>query len=303
MTAAPGIVTSGTGPPNATVVVQPGMNVQPVVLIDQSGNFVTTSGSTATAGYLADLTGSVNVSAAAAPVVNQSLIATSGSAATWQFTPIAGGGTGGTTATLAFGNLSPMTTLGDMLFQNSTPVAARLAGNTSATKMFLTQTGNGTVSANPAWGTIASTDLPPTVIPAVTAPGTTATLANTAAAAFASTAGAAFTITLGSASGCGAGVSQTVVLATGGTTLSIAAPGSQQIGGGTVPYKLYTQGDRLVVMSDGSNWQVTDYAVADLAFTATQTFTVPGGWTLIDASVIGVIEHQPGRRPRCQRGH
>ena len=105
MTAAPGIVTSGTGPPNATVVVQPGMNVQPVVLVDANGNYVTTSGSTATAGYLADLTGSVNVSAAAAPVVNQSLIATSGSAATWQFTPIAGGGTGGTTATIARGNL------------------------------------------------------------------------------------------------------------------------------------------------------------------------------------------------------
>ena len=44
MTAAPGIVTSGTGPPNATVVVQPGMNVQPVVLVDQNGQLRTTSG-------------------------------------------------------------------------------------------------------------------------------------------------------------------------------------------------------------------------------------------------------------------
>ena len=84
MNAAPGIVTSGTGPPNATVVVQPGMNVQPVVLVDQNGNFVTTSGSTATAGYLADLTGSVNVSQASAPVTGQVLTATSGSTATWQ---------------------------------------------------------------------------------------------------------------------------------------------------------------------------------------------------------------------------
>ena len=70
MTAAPGIVTSGTGPPNAVVQVQPGMQVQPVVLVDQNGQYVTTSGSAATAGYLADLTGSVNVSQAAAPTVS-----------------------------------------------------------------------------------------------------------------------------------------------------------------------------------------------------------------------------------------
>ena len=67
MNAASGIVTSGTGPPNAVVQVQPGMQVQPVVLVDANGQYVTTSGATATAGYLADLTGSVNVSQAAAP--------------------------------------------------------------------------------------------------------------------------------------------------------------------------------------------------------------------------------------------
>jgi hypothetical protein len=57
------------------------------------------------------------------------------------------------------GNL-PLTTLGDMLYENATPAAARLAGNTSATKNFLTQTGTGTVSAAPAWGTIALGDIP-----------------------------------------------------------------------------------------------------------------------------------------------
>lgn len=55
---------------------------------------------------------------------------------------------------------SVLTTLGDMLYENSTPAPARLAGSTSATKNFLTQTGNGTISAAPAWGTIASGDLP-----------------------------------------------------------------------------------------------------------------------------------------------
>ena len=55
---------------------------------------------------------------------------------------------------------NPMTTLGDMIYENSQPTAARLAGNTSAAKQFLTQTGTGAVSAAPAWGTIANSDLP-----------------------------------------------------------------------------------------------------------------------------------------------
>lgn len=58
------------------------------------------------------------------------------------------------------GFTSPMTTLGDMLYENATPAAARLAGSTSATKNFLTQTGTGSVSAAPAWGTIAAADVP-----------------------------------------------------------------------------------------------------------------------------------------------
>lgn len=58
------------------------------------------------------------------------------------------------------GSGSVLTTLGDMLYENGTPANARLAGNTTATKNFLTQTGTGSVSAAPAWGTIAAGDLP-----------------------------------------------------------------------------------------------------------------------------------------------
>ena len=142
MAAAPGIVTTD-GPPNAVVQIQGGMNVQPVVLVDQNGNYVTTSGSAATAGYLADLTGTVNVAAATAPTTGQVLTATGTSAATWQ---------------AAFTN--PMTTAGDLIAENTVPTAVRVAGNTTATKNFLTQTGTGTVSALPAWGTIAAGDMP-----------------------------------------------------------------------------------------------------------------------------------------------
>lgn len=55
--------------------------------------------------------------------------------------------------------LEPMTTLGDMTYEGTPPTAMRLAGNTSTTKKFLTQTGTGTVSAAPAWGTISNSDV------------------------------------------------------------------------------------------------------------------------------------------------
>lgn len=72
---------------------------------------------------------------------------TAGSPGTW--TSISGGG----------GSL-PLTTLGDTLYENATPAPARLPGNTTATKNFLTQTGTGSASAAPGWGTIAAGDVP-----------------------------------------------------------------------------------------------------------------------------------------------
>lgn len=50
-------------------------------------------------------------------------------------------------------------TLGDFRYGSGTNTIAALAGNTTTTKQFITQTGNGTVSAAPAWATIASADL------------------------------------------------------------------------------------------------------------------------------------------------
>lgn len=51
-------------------------------------------------------------------------------------------------------------TLGDIWYSDVANDIAALAGNTTATKKFLTQTGTGSVSAAPAWGTIAAGDLP-----------------------------------------------------------------------------------------------------------------------------------------------
>lgn len=64
---------------------------------------------------------------------------------------IANGGTGQSSANAGFNALSPMTTLGDIEYENATPAAARLAGNTTTTTEFLSQTGNGTISAAPSW--------------------------------------------------------------------------------------------------------------------------------------------------------
>lgn len=46
---------------------------------------------------------------------------------------------------------NPMTTLGDIIYGGASGVSTRLAGNTTTTKMFLTQTGNGTISAAPTY--------------------------------------------------------------------------------------------------------------------------------------------------------
>jgi hypothetical protein len=55
---------------------------------------------------------------------------------------------------------NPMTTLGDTMYGGASGAPTRLAGNTTTTKKFLSQTGDGTNSAAPAWSALASADLP-----------------------------------------------------------------------------------------------------------------------------------------------
>ena len=65
----------------------------------------------------------------------------------------------GDVPTLPYIATSLMTTLGDIIYEDATPAAARLAGNTTATKMYLSQTGNGSISAVPAWAQINYADI------------------------------------------------------------------------------------------------------------------------------------------------
>lgn len=62
--------------------------------------------------------------------------------------------------TTSFNNISGLTTLGDLPYGGASGTRSRLAGNTTATKNFLVQTGTGSISAAPSWGTIVSGDIP-----------------------------------------------------------------------------------------------------------------------------------------------
>jgi len=66
---------------------------------------------------------------------------------------------GGTISSADVGFANPMTTLGDIIYGAASGTATRLAGNTTTTKQYLSQTGTGTVSAAPAWATIAGSDI------------------------------------------------------------------------------------------------------------------------------------------------
>jgi hypothetical protein len=66
----------------------------------------------------------------------------------------------GTLACAAAALTNPMSALGDLLYEGDSSAPVRLGGNTMTTKQFLTQTGDGSKSAAPAWSTISASDLP-----------------------------------------------------------------------------------------------------------------------------------------------
>jgi hypothetical protein len=53
--------------------------------------------------------------------------------------------------------------LGMLIYADVTPQWRTLGGNTSATKMFLNQTGNGSISAAPAWAALVDADIPDSI--------------------------------------------------------------------------------------------------------------------------------------------
>jgi hypothetical protein len=57
------------------------------------------------------------------------------------------------------GSAIPMAALGDTIYADAAGKATRLGGNTTIARQFLTQTGTGSASAPPAWGSIVSGDV------------------------------------------------------------------------------------------------------------------------------------------------
>jgi len=146
---------------------------------------------------------------------------------------IGAGGTGQTTAAAAYNALSPMTTTGDLEYESAANTASRLAGPTSSTKQFLTSTGTGTAANAPAWGTIASGDVPTlNQSTSGTAAGLSATLAiasggtNATSASAALTSLGAFPLAGGTLTGYMAPAVVTLSFVGSGTTLVNAALGN-----------------------------------------------------------------------------
>jgi Chaperone of endosialidase len=110
-------------------------------------------------------------------------------------------------------------------YATSTTAYGTLAGNITTTKKFLTQTGNGTVSAAPAWGTIASTDISGTM--AVANGGTGATtltgyVKGTGTTAMTASATIPAADISGNITGNATNVSGTVAVSNGGTGTTTA---------------------------------------------------------------------------------
>lgn len=140
------------------------------------------------------------------------------------------------------GFANPMTTLGDLMFEDATPTAARLAGNTTTTKKFLSQTGNGSVSAAPTWSQPAFSDLSgsPTIAQVNPVTGSTGTPQSiTAAGGITSTAAVPFQTQFIKGSG-------------GAVTVTAAAQISAGTVVGQIMYLIGADDTNTVTLSDGT---------------------------------------------------
>jgi hypothetical protein len=150
---------------------------------------------------------------------------------------------------------NPFTTLGDISYSLANGVPARLGGNTTAVPQVLTSTGSGSAAAAPSW-----------VIPGDSFVSQSSALNPAVINTKYLLSGSAFNITLPDATTAGwAGkpfffqhngsnfVGYTF-LTTGGQTIN--GPGGTVSSGN---YAMYTNGEKLVLYSDGFNWQVAEH--------------------------------------------
>lgn len=222
-----------------TLLPSDGLAANTVLLVNSTGDGFET-------GPTADQVSGAQASAAAASASASAASASASSASSSASSATASASSATASAIAAAASAAaatPMTTLGDMIYENATPVPARLAGNTTTTKNFLTQTGNGSISAPPVWsshtaplttiktsgsGTHTLTGSPLYLIIEVTGGGgggggsgtSNGTAATAGTASSVSTAGGAALVTAG---GGGAGGSYSTQLGGAGGTVTIAA--------------------------------------------------------------------------------
>lgn len=154
--------------------------------------------------------------------------------------------------------VTPMTTLGDIIYENSTPAAARLAGNTTSTKNFLVQTGTGSASAAPSWGTISAGDVP------TLNQNTSGTAANVTASSNTTLTSLSNLVTVGTIS-TGTWQGTSVAPANGGTGLSSPTAHGVLLGEGS---------SNVTPLVGGAGKILQGAASADPTFTATPTLGV-----------------------------
>jgi hypothetical protein len=198
------------------------------------------------------------------------------------------------TKSTSFNNLSPMTALGDVIYGGASGTGTRLAGSISATKNFLTQTGNGSISAAPAWATIVAGDVPSLAASIITS-GQIATArggtgqdfsASTGAISISSGTMAAGTLSIGNG-GTGqitkaAAFDALSPMTTGGDLIYGGASGTgTRLANGTSGYVLTSNGG-----TAAPSWQ------AGAVFTTTTTASLVGGidWTTRSTSSSFTID-------------
>lgn len=200
---------------------------------------------------------------------------------------IARGGTGAATKTAAFNALTPNTTLGDISFHNGTD-EVRLAGNTTTTKQFLSQTGTGTVSAAPAWSTIAGSDITGAALTVGNDTNVTLTLGGTPATALlrAASITVAWSGTLGVDRGGSGRGSATAFMPIAGGTTSTGAHQSISVGTTTGQALLYQGASALpafgaIALNDATGNIVTNVLRVHNGGTGVNGSTAANGTLLI----------------------
>lgn len=147
--------------------------------------------------------------------------------------------------------------LGDLIYGSADNTPAILSGNTSAVRKFLRQLGTGSVSAAPAWDTIAEADLPLPAWVALT-DGATITwdVASKREAKGSVTLGGNRTLSITNAANGSAGLLRVTQDGTGSRTLTLPTGSLIVGGGGTSPTLSTAAGavDLLAFEYDGTNY-------------------------------------------------